>query len=180
MPELGKEFLSESIKSFHGLKSNAEKAIAQMSNQEMHYCPESESNSIVIIMKHLSGNMISRWTDFMTTDGEKPNRNRDAEFVDDFSSRERLMDLWNNGWSLLFSTLENIREEDLLKYVYIRKEEHTVIRAIQRQLSHYAYHCGQIVYLAKMIRNENWNTLSIPRGGSEDYLNALSASQNSK
>ncbi|MBK5285140.1 MAG: DUF1572 family protein [Bacteroidia bacterium] len=180
MTDIGKEFLAESIKSFHGLKLNAEKAIAQLSNQAMHFCPGTESNSIVIIMKHLSGNMISRWTDFMTTDGEKLNRNRDAEFIDDLSSREQLMESWNSGWSCLFRSLENVKEEDLMKPVYIRNEAHTVIRAIQRQLSHYAYHCGQIVYLAKMIRNEKWETLSIPRGESEKYLNAPTSVQNNK
>ncbi len=165
----GQIFLEESIKSFRGLKSNAEKAIEQLSDADLHWAYDSESNSIVIIMKHLAGNMVSRWTDFLTTDGEKADRNRDGEFEDDFKSREQLMQYWNHGWKIFLETLNGLNEEDLLKIVYIRKEAHTVVRAIQRQLSHYAYHCGQIVYVAKQIKGKEFKTLSIARGESSKF-----------
>jgi len=165
-------FLEESIKSFRGLKSNSEKAMEQLSDSEMHWAFNEESNSIVIIMKHLAGNMISRWTDFLTTDGEKENRNRDGEFEDDFKTRAQLMEFWNKGWQVFLDTLNNLTEADLLKTVYIRKEPHTVIRAIQRQLAHYAYHCGQIVYVAKQIKGKDFKTLSIARGESSKFVTA--------
>lgn len=166
----GQIFLDESIKSFRGLKSNAEKAITQLSDAELHWAYNSESNSIVIIMKHLAGNMVSRWTDFLTTDGEKADRNRDGEFEDDFKGREQLMQYWNHGWKIFLETLNGLDEDDLLKTVYIRKEPHIVIRAIQRQLSHYAYHCGQIVYVAKQIKGKEFGTLSIARGESSKFV----------
>ena len=166
----GELFLEESIKSFKGLKSNAEKATEQLSDQELHWSFNEESNSIAIVMKHLAGNMLSRWTDFLTTDGEKPNRNRDGEFEDDFTSRAQLMEFWNKGWKVLTDTLNGLSEDDLLKTVTIRNEPHTVIRAIQRQLAHYAYHCGQIVYVAKQLRGKEFKTLSIPRGESAKYV----------
>src|SRR6185369_6118651 len=166
---IGKTYLEESIKSFHGLKSNAEKALAQLADEDFHYQPDPESNNIAIIMKHLAGNMLSRFNDFLTTDGEKPNRQRDNEFIDDMPSREYLVKTWNQGWDCLFNALNELKEDDLLKTVYIRNEPHTVIRALQRQLSHYAYHCGQLVYLAKQIRGADFKTLSIPRGESAKY-----------
>ena len=157
-------YIEESIKSFHGLKSNVEKALVQLSDDQLHYQPDPESNSIAIIMKHLSGNMLSRFTDFLTTDGEKPDRNRDKEFIDDFSSHEQLLSYWNKGWICLFHALDQLTPDDLLNTVYIRSEPHTVLRAIQRQLSHYAYHSGQIVFLAKQIKSTDFKTLSIPKG----------------
>jgi len=170
MSDLSKEYLTESIKSFHGLKSNAEKAIAQLADSDLHYQPNEESNSIVIIMKHIAGNMLSRFTDFLTTDGEKPNRNRDNEFIDDFKSRNELMNSWNKGWACLYKALEELKEDDLLKIIYIRNEPHTVLRALQRQLAHYAYHCGQIVFLAKQIKSTDFKTLSIARGKSDEFI----------
>lgn len=167
---VNKTFLEESIKSFRGLKSNAEKAIEQISDAEMHWSYNEESNSVVIIVKHMAGNMISRWTDFLTTDGEKPDRNRDGEFEDDFKSRGQVMDYWNRGWKVFLDTLNSLSEDDLEKTIYIRKEAHTVIRAIQRQLAHYAYHCGQIVYLAKQIKGKDFKTLSIARGESLKFV----------
>jgi uncharacterized damage-inducible protein DinB len=165
-------FLEESIKSFRGLKSNAEKAIEQISDAELHWSYNEDSNSIAIIIKHMAGNMISRWTDFLTTDGEKPDRNRDGEFEDDFKTREQIMDFWNRGWKVFLDTLNSLQEEDLLKTIYIRKEPHTVIRALQRQLAHYAYHCGQIVYVAKQIKGKDFKTLSIARGESSKFITA--------
>src|SRR5438552_2399202 len=119
-------YLEESIKSFRGLKSNAEKAIEQVGDAELHWSYNEDSNSIAIIIKHMAGNMISRWTDFLTTDGEKPDRNRDSEFEDDFKSRQQIMDYWNRGWKIFLETLNSLKEEDLLKIIYIRKEPHTV------------------------------------------------------
>jgi hypothetical protein len=175
MDAIAKEYLTESLKSYHGLKSNAEKALVQLADSELHFKPNEESNSIVIIMKHLAGNMLSRFTDFLTSDGEKPDRNRDGEFVDDFTSREKLMEYWNKGWSCVFKALEELKEEDLLKVVMIRNEPHTVIRALQRQLSHYAYHCGQIVFLAKQIKSKDFKTLSIARGRSDEFNSKLTS-----
>jgi len=168
--ETARIFLEESIKSFRGLKSNAEKAIEQISDAEMHWSYNEDSNSIAIIIKHMAGNMISRWTDFLTTDGEKPDRNRDSEFEDDFQSRQQIMDYWNRGWKVFLNTLNSLKEEDLLKTIYIRKEPHTVIRALQRQLAHYGYHCGQIVYVAKQVKGKDFKTLSIARGESSKYI----------
>src|SRR5882757_7815665 len=150
---VAKTYLEETIKSLHGLKTNAEKALAQLENSQLHFKPDPESNSIVIIMKHISGNMLSRFTDFLTKDGEKPGRKRDGEFTDDFTSRESLMEYWNKGWTCLFNSLASLSEADLLKTVFIRAETHTVMRALQRQLVHYAYHTGQIIFLAKQIKS---------------------------
>ena len=168
----GKIFLEESVKSFRGLKSNAEKGIEQLNDADLHWSFNEESNSIATIMKHMAGNMISRWTDFLTTDGEKENRNRDGEFEDDFTSREQLMDFWNKGWKVFLDTLYTLNEDDLLKTVYIRKEPHTVIRAMQRQLAHYGYHCGQIIYVAKQIKGSEFKTLSIAKGESSKFVHA--------
>jgi hypothetical protein len=166
----GEDYILESLKGFKGLKSNAEKALEQLSDEQLHFTPSSESNSIAIIMKHMAGNMLSRFTDFLTSDGEKPNRNRDGEFIDSFNSRHDLLAFWNKGWKCVFDAVGNLSDEDLKKTVYIRNEPHSVIRAINRQLTHYAYHCGQIVFLAKLILDKNWKTLSIPRGESSKYL----------
>jgi hypothetical protein len=162
---LGELYLLESLKSFKGLKSTCEKAIARLDNERMHAVPADMSNSIVIIMKHMAGNMLSRWTDFLTTDGEKPGRNRDGEFIDDFNSREDLMVHWESGWACLFDALDILHPDNLLQVVTIRGEEHTVVRAISRQLTHYSYHTGQIVYVAKMLTGKDWKTLSIPLRG---------------
>lgn len=120
-------------------------------------------------MKHLNGNMISRWTDFLTSDGEKENRNRDEEFIDDVSSKSELISVWEKGWDVLIDTLTGLNEDDLLETIKIRGEKHLVLEAIERQIAHYAYHVGQIVYIGKQLRNNESKTLSIPRGKSEDY-----------
>lgn len=163
MGEIPETYLLEIIKSLRGLKSNAEKAIEQINEEEMHFSPDKESNSVALIMKHMSGNMLSRFTDFLTTDGEKEWRNRDMEFVDEGKTRSEIFEHWNNGWTLLLHTVSGLKPEDLLKPVFIRGEEHTVLRALQRQLVHYAYHTGQIVYLCKHIRSTDFKSLSIPR-----------------
>jgi hypothetical protein len=166
----GKIFIEETIKSFKGLKSNSEKALEQLADSDIHWSMNEESNSIAIIMKHISGNMISRWTDFLTTDGEKSDRNRDSEFIDEFTSRQQLMDYWNRGWAVCIDSLSALSENDLEKTIYIRREPHTVIRAMQRSLAHIAYHCGQIVYVAKQLKGGDFKSLSIPRGESAKYV----------
>ncbi len=166
IPEL---YLLESLKSFKGLKSNAEKAMEQISDLQFHEHPDVESNNVAIIVKHMAGNMLSRFTDFLISDGEKPDRKRDNEFIDDFTSREQIMSFWEKGWNCLFNTLDSLKPADLEKIVRIRNEEHTVLRAIHRQLTHYAYHCGQIVFLCKHLKQKEFRSLSIPRGESENF-----------
>jgi uncharacterized damage-inducible protein DinB len=167
---IGSEFLDQSRKIFRSQKDLADKAIAQLSDAELFWQPDPESNSVAINMKHLAGNMISRWTDFLTTDGEKPDRHRDGEFEIAEDDIHSLRKYWDRGYAVFFNTIDSLTEDDLLKTVTIRNEPHTVIQAIQRQVSHYGYHVGQIVALAKHINGENWQTLSIPRGKSEEYL----------
>src|SRR5690625_3814152 len=170
---IGDEYLKVVQERFRGIKELGDKTIQQLSEEDIHWLLNDNSNSIAVIVKHVSGNMISRWTDFLTSDGEKPNRNRDDEFIDDVSSKQQLISIWENGWKTLFETIGELREEDLLKTIYIRGESHTVIDAIERQMSHYAYHIGQIVYIGKQIRDENWETLSIPKGKSKEYLHEM-------
>lgn len=166
-----KHFLENTIGVFTNYRNLAEKSFAQLDNEaDFHYQPDSESNSIAVIMKHMSGNMISRWTDFLTTDGEKPDRNRDGEFVDNHESREQLMEYWNKGWKVFMDTLHSLKEEDLMKTVKIRGEGLTVVQALNRQTAHYAYHVGQIVFLAKHIRNSSWKSLSIPKNKSGEHM----------
>ena len=163
MSAIAELYLLETLKNLKGLKSIAEKAISQISKEELHYSPDKESNSVAIIMKHLAGNMLSRFTKFLTTDGEKEWRNRDQEFIDDSSTYEELFETWNKGWDCLFESLSKLQPEDLSKFIYIRGEEHTVLRALNRQLVHYAYHTGQIIYICKLIRKSDFQSLSIPR-----------------
>ena len=157
------EYLKAVTQRFMEIKLTTEKAIAQLSESDLFWSPSEESNSIAVIIKHMSGNMVSRWTDFFTTDGEKPYRNRDDEFVGDSKTKEQVMELWNRGWDTFLSALKDIDEEDLLKTITIRNEPHSVIGAIERQMVHYSYHVGQIIYIAKHLKSGNWNSLSIPR-----------------
>ncbi len=167
---LEKHFLENTIGIFKNYKSLAEKSFDQLTrDNDFHYRPDSESNSIAIIIKHLSGNMISRWTNFLTSDGEKPSRNRDAEFTDGIETQEQLMRFWHYGWQLFFDTLNSLKESDLLKRITIRGEELTVTQALNRQTAHYAYHIGQIVFLVKHIKNKNWKSLSIPKNKSNEH-----------
>jgi hypothetical protein len=163
MKETEVAYLLELTKSLRGLKSTAEKALGQISADDFHFQPDPESNSAAIIMKHMAGNMLSRFTDFLTTDGEKEWRNRDGEFIADNLTKDELLNFWNKGWSCVFDALSVLKPEDLLKVVYIRGEEHTVLRALQRQLAHYAYHTGQIVFICKHIRSTGFQSLSIPK-----------------
>ncbi len=164
-------FLDNTIGVFKNYRALAEKSFNQLkSDNEFHYVPDAESNSVAVIIKHMSGNMISRWTDFLTTDGEKPNRNRDAEFVSGKETKEDLIKSWNAGWLVFMNTLESLKPEDLMKKVTIRGEELTVLQALNRQTAHYAYHVGQIVFLAKHIRSIDWQSLSIPKNKSNDHF----------
>jgi hypothetical protein len=156
-------------KQFEYYKMLGDKTFAQLTDEQLFWQYNSNSNSIAIIVKHLSGNMRSRWTNFLTSDGEKSWRNRDKEFENDITTRQALLDTWNEGWDCLFDTLEVLTFTDLGKVVYIRNQAHTVAEAINRQLAHYPYHIGQIVFIGKMLADNKWITLSIPKGKSEDY-----------
>ncbi len=159
----------ESIKKlFEYYKMLGEKTFAQLEEGDFFWQYNDESNSIGTIVKHLWGNMLSRWTDFLTTDGEKEWRNRDAEFENDIKNKEELLVKWNEGWNCLNKGINELTESDLTKVIYIRNQGHTVIEAISRQLGHCAYHIGQIVYIGKMIRDNKWNSLSIPKGKSKE------------
>lgn len=169
MMKIGNVYLKVVVERFKSVKTLGDKTIEQLSEQDIHWTYNQESNSVAVIVKHLSGNMISRWTDFLTSDGEKENRNRDEEFIDDIFSKSELMRVWEKGWNVLIDTLIGLKEEDLLKTIKIRGEKHFVLEAIERQMAHYAYHVGQIVYIGKQLKDSEWKTLSIPRGKSEDY-----------
>jgi uncharacterized damage-inducible protein DinB len=162
-------FLESSVAKYKAQKDFAERAIAQLGDEKLHQPLDENSNSVAVIMKHMAGNMLSRWTDFLNTDGEKPWRNRDSEFVDDLQSRDELMAFWQRGWDRLFSTLNALTVSDLTKTVRIRGEPHSVIQAIHRALDHYGYHVGQIVLVARVLARDGWTTLTIPRGESEEY-----------
>lgn len=164
---VAQNYLDDSRKAMRAYKKLAEKALDQLKDEEYFITLEEESNSVAVVMKHMAGNMFSRWTDFLTTDGEKPNRNRDYEFViSPETTTNDIRDYWERGWQCVFDALDPLQIEDLEKRVYIRGEEHTVVQAINRQLMHYAYHIGQIVYLAKHFRATGWSSLSIPRNRS--------------
>lgn len=165
----GNEFLQSIIKRLNDYKKLADKTLAQLSSDDFYYQPNAESNSISVIIQHMAGNMLSRWTEFLTTDGEKEWRNRDQEFEEQHLPYNELMILWEKGWKCCLDTLEHLSENDLLKTIYIRQEPLLGIDAINRQLAHYAYHVGQMVYVAKIIKAENWATLSIPRGDSAKF-----------
>jgi hypothetical protein len=160
---VGREYLKTVSKRFMEAKITAEKAMEQLTERELFWSPHEESNSVAVIVKHMSGNMVSRWTDFFTKDGEKPYRNRDDEFVGDFQTKEQMMTLWELGWDTFLTTLKNFDEDQLLKTITIRNEPHSVIEAIERQMYHYSYHVGQIVYIAKILKSSDWKTLTIPR-----------------
>jgi hypothetical protein len=161
--------LKNTISVFQYYKTLGEKAITQIDDDALVYTPDEKSNSISVIIKHLHGNMLSRWTDFLTSDGEKEWRQRDDEFNEARSTREEIMKLWEEGWICLFTALGSLEPEDFGKTVYIRNMGQTVLDAIMRQLAHYAYHVGQIVYLARLFNTGDWKSLSIPKGGSAAY-----------
>lgn len=169
MSSIGKDFLQTAIRRLRYYKDLADKSFAQLTDADFHFQPNEASNSIAVIIQHMAGNMLSRWTHFLTEDGEKEWRDRDAEFEPKNQDRAALLETWEKGWACFTGTLESLKKNDLKKKVRIRKEELTVVDAINRQLAHYPYHIGQIVYLARMIRNGDWKNLSIPKGGSQAY-----------
>src|SRR5215813_612303 len=156
-------YLADSVSLFRYYKDLAERAMAQCNDAMLFEALDSESNSIAIVAKHMAGNMRSRWTDFLTSDGEKPDRNRDSEFEAPTTTRAELMKQWNAGWNCVFSALETLADGDMTKTVYIRAEPHSVMQAINRQIAHYSYHAGQIVFLAKHFGCDSWKSLSVPR-----------------
>jgi len=162
-------FLKDGIKRFNYYKELGDKTLAQLTGEEMQWMPNSQSNSISLIIQHLTGNMKSRWTNFLTEDGEKDWRNRDQEFEPHPLSKEQLIDLWNQGWDCLLNTLATLNTADLYKTIYIRTEPLLVYDAILRQLAHYPYHVGQIVYVGRLIKQEQWQNLSIPKGQSQAF-----------
>jgi hypothetical protein len=164
------EYYIESVKKqFLYYKTLADKAMAQLEADQIFFTPNEDTNSIAVIVNHMSGNMLSRWTDFLTTDGEKDWRNRDAEFEAPASDKEALLEKWENGWACLFTALNTVTPDNLGSIIYIRNEGHTVVEAINRQLAHYPYHVGQIVFFAKMIKKSAWSSLSIPKNNSAQY-----------
>ncbi len=171
--DLGPVYLDAVLVNFQNMKKTAERAMEPLSLEKLHWTPDEQSNSIACIVKHMAGNMMSRWTDFLTTDGEKPTRNRDGEFEGGYTSREEMMAAWEAGWEKLFEAAAALEADDLVKTVTIRSEPHSVVQAIERQVYHLSYHTGQIVYLAKQIRGADWETLTIPRRKSKEYLMSL-------
>ena len=167
--EATNSYLESVKKQFLYYKTLGEKAMDQLEAEQLFVSINEDTNSIATIVKHLSGNMLSRWTDFLTSDGEKEWRNRDAEFVDTIKTKEELLDVWNKGWDCFLSALNGLEAEQLSQIIYIRNEGHSVIEAINRQLAHYPYHIGQIVFYAKMLKNSEWTSLSIPKNKSNSY-----------
>jgi Protein of unknown function (DUF1572) len=170
MTDVATYYLEEVRRQFRGHKRMGEGAMAQLKDEEFFVTLDPEANSIAILVKHLAGNMRSRFTDFLTTDGEKPDRFRDQEFeLTPTTTRADVMKWWEDGWAVVLATIESLKPEDVMRTVTIRGEPHTVLQAINRQIAHYAQHIGQIVFLAKHLRSSEWKTLSIPRGKSAEY-----------
>ncbi|MEO8663967.1 MAG: DUF1572 family protein [Ignavibacteria bacterium] len=171
---IGKHYLENAITEFRKLKQLGDKSFHQIKDEDFFRSPDEESNSIAIIVRHMSGNMISRWTDFLTTDGEKENRNRDEEFEKLFyTDKDDIQSRWERGWKCLFDSLNSLSEKDLMSEIRIRDQPMSVIEAINRQLTHYGYHLGQIVYIAKHLEGDNWKSLSVPKGGSKEFNEKL-------
>src|SRR3954470_24472179 len=170
--DIAAEFLSAVRNAFEANKRLADRAVEQVPDDKLHVPLDAHTNSVAVIMKHVAGNLASRWTDFLTSDGEKPWRNRDDEFVDTFGSRAELLAAWERGWACLLTTLNSLKGEDLGKTVLIRGEPHSVPLALERSLGHTCYHVGQVVQVARIQAGEQWNTLTIPRGGSEQFNQA--------
>ena len=172
MPDqpLAQHYLADALQTFHDYKKLAERALGQISEEDFFKTLDEESNSIAVNMKHMAGNMFSRWTDFLTSDGEKPNRDRDMEFVIlPNTTKADLLAYWDQGWERVFEAIAPLQPDDLLRTVTIRGQEHTVMQAINRQLTHYAYHTGQIIYLAKHFKSAEWQSLSVPRNKSAEF-----------
>jgi uncharacterized protein DUF1572 len=166
---IGKEYLATAIRRMKYYKDLGEKTFEQLEEKDFHFQPSSESNSIAVIVQHMTGNMLSRWTNFLTEDGEKEWRDRDDEFEIHQYSKQQIIDLWNKGWSCFLEAIQSLTENDLTKAVSIREEQLSVVDAINRQMAHYPYHVGQIVYIGRIIKNNEWRNLSIPKGQSQAY-----------
>ncbi|AMV38417.1 DUF1572 family protein [Planctomyces sp. SH-PL62] len=167
--DLAQILVEGALSAFRANKGWAEKAVSQLRDEKLHRPLDPNTNSIAVIMKHVAGNLLSRWTDFLTTDGEKSWRNRDDEFVDTFASRDELLAYWESGWNALFDSLESLTAEDVSKTITIRGEPHSVPLAIQRSLAHCGYHVGQIILIARVLAGDDWETITIPRGGSGGF-----------
>ena len=168
--EVSSHYLEEVRRQLNGSKRLGEGALTQLKDEEFFATLDAESNSIAVIVKHIAGNMRSRFTDFLTTDGEKPDRHRDQEFeMTPATTRVEVMRWWDKGWAIVFSAIDSLKPEDIMRTVTIRNEPHTVLQAVNRQIAHYAHHVGQIVFLAKHFRSSEWKTLSIARGKSQDF-----------
>lgn len=172
--EFSTSYISDSVSLFRYYKSLADRAMGQLSDEQLFTALDEEGNSIAVIVKHMAGNMRSRWRDFLTTDGEKPDRHRDQEFeMPTAISRAELLRMWEQGWGVLFGALAPLSDADLPTKVFIRREPHSVMQAINRQIAHYAHHVGQIVFLAKHLKGRDWKTLSVPKGKSSDFNQAV-------
>lgn len=167
--KMSQNYLDSSRKLFRYYKTMGDKALERLTEKEVHFQHNPESNSCAIIAKHIAGNMLSRWTDFLHSDGEKEWRNRDTEFEDTFNSKAELLEYWEKGWNCLFEAIDPLQPEDLEKIAYIRNEGHTVLEAMNRQLAHYSSHIGQMVFLAKTLKGADWKSLSIPKGKSDEF-----------
>jgi hypothetical protein len=167
--DLAKAVIYGALTAFRANKGWADKAVGQLPDEKLHIALDPNTNSIAVIMKHVAGNLLSRWTDFLTTDGEKPWRNRDDEFLDSFTTRDELAAYWDSGWQRLFDSLDALSAADLCRTVTIRGEPHTVPLAIQRSLAHCGYHVGQIILIARILAGANWTTITIPRGASANF-----------
>jgi hypothetical protein len=178
--KLTHSYPEDSLTLFRYYKKLAERAMQQVTDEQLLAALDGEANSIAIIVKHMAGNMRSRWMDFLTSDGEKPDRNRESEFEDPPATREALMTLWDQGWNYLFTALEPLSQADMDRTITIRGEAHSVMQAINRQIGHYSYHCGQIVFLAKHFQHEHWKALTIPRGKSADFNRRVGAGEASQ
>jgi hypothetical protein len=174
------QYLDSAKRQFMLYKQLGEKAMAQIDDQQLGWQANEDSNSVIMIVKHMWGNMLSRWTNFLTTDGEKEWRQRDAEFENEDIGREGMMKKWEEGWQCVFNALDSITDNDLEKIIYIRNEGHTILEAINRQIAHYCYHVGQIVYISKLRSKEEWHTLTIPRNKSKDYNDKKFAEEKGK
>ena len=166
---MANDYLDSVRKQFEYYKMLGDKTFAQLTDENLFWQYNEDSNSIAMIVKHMAGNMLSRWTDFLTSDGEKEWRQRDAEFENDIQTRDEMLSKWNEGWECLFNAINTLGEKDLSTIIYIRNQGHTVTEAINRQLAHYPYHVGQIVFIGKMLAGNSWSSLSIPRGNSQSY-----------
>jgi uncharacterized damage-inducible protein DinB len=173
-------YLEDARALFAYYKKLGERAIAQVSDEQLGLTLDDEANSIATIVKHMAGNMRSRWTDFLTTDGEKPDRNRDSEFEEPPATRSALLQAWESGWACLFSALEPLTDADLTRTITIRGEAHSVMQAINRQLAHYPHHVGQIVLLARHFAHDHWQSLSVPRRGSAEFNRKVAAGEASQ